>query len=486
MTKKHCRDQFVRLGLLVAALGGSTAAQEPGEDSPLAARSHATLTIHSAPRALADGAVVEDWPSFLGPRRDARCLESPIDTQFGLDGPTLLWEMNCGSGFSSPAVAGDRLVYTHRIGDETLIDCLEASTGKLFWRRRLSCTYVGRYIEDAGPRSTPEISGERVFVHAVDGQLVAFELATGEVLWEANTTKDFESQDGFFGVVSSPLVVGGQLIQNIGAPGGPCVAGFDVATGEFVWGAGTRWGASCASPIVAEVHGKRKLYVVAGGDSRPPTGGLLGIDLETHALEFEYDYRSRTYESVNGATPLIADNRIYLTASYGLGSRGLALDAKGGVKQLWKNRHMGQQFSSQVFLDGVIYGIDGVSGRVGSLVAIDPESGQELWREDLSFEQQVEDKGTEKTFTFSVGEGSLLVVGDQLLVLGDYGNLVTLRPGKQGAKVLAQASLFQASESWTPLVISHGLLYVCQNSRARFGASTPRLLCYDLRGEGSR
>lgn len=441
------------------------------------------LTVHAAPRDLAENAVIEDWPSFMGERRDSHCNESPLATQFGTDGPALLWEMNCGSGFSSPVVVGNRLVYTHRVGDRAFIDCLDASTGKRFWRYETPCDYEDRYIKNSGPRSTPEIASGRVFVHGVDGHLTALELATGKLLWQKNTVEEFDVGPQFFGIVSSPLVIGKYLIQNIGAKDGPCVAGFDLATGEVTWTMGDKWGPSCASPITAIVHGKRKLFVFAGGESRPPTGGLMGIDLDTQTLDFEHSFRSRTYESVIGATPLIDGNRVFLTGAYNMGSAALELDKDGSATELWADRHRGQEFANQVLLDGVLYLIDGVNGRSGAVVAVDPSSGEELWRESMTFEEEVQEQGVTKTIPFSIGQGSLLVVGKQLLLLGDYGHLVTLLPSKDGVEVIAKASLFQATETWTPLVVSHGLLYVCQNNRARFGSSGPRLLCYDLRGK---
>ena len=85
--------------------------------------------------------------------------------------------------------------------------------------------------------------------------------------------------------------------------------------------------------------------------------------------------------------------------------------------------------------------------------------------------------------SLSIGAGSLLYVQDRLLCLGDQGHLLWLDVSPEGAQVVARASLFQANQTWAPPVVSQGLLYVCQNTRERFGKdpSPPRLLCFDLR-----
>ena len=50
-------------------------------------------------------------------------------------------------------------------------------------------------------------------------------------------------------------------------------------------------------------------------------------------------------------------------------------------------------------------------------------------------------------------------------------------------RFVAVDDLAAARESWALPVLSHGLLYVGQNSRDVMRRDPPRLLCYDLRGE---
>ena len=89
---------------------------------------------------------------------------------------------------------------------------------------------------------------------------------------------EYKVPQDFFGTASTPLVEGRLLIVNAGAPGGPCVVALEKATGKEVWRAGKEWGPSYASPVPAVVHGQRRVFVFAGGESDPPTGGLMCID----------------------------------------------------------------------------------------------------------------------------------------------------------------------------------------------------------------
>ena len=440
------------------------------------------LSTHAAPRPLAPDAVTTDWPTFLGPRRDGRSDETRLLAEWGASGPRLLWEMERGSGLASPVVQGERVVYTHRVGERAHVECLEATTGRRFWRHSFPCAYRPRYIANDGPRSTPTIAGDAVFVHGVGGELLCLELATGRVRWQRDLAAEFGLSDGFFGVVSSPLAYGDLLIQIVGAPG-PTVAAFEQRTGRLRWATPATWGADCASPVIASVRGRERLFVLAGGESRPPTGGLLVLDPQSGAEEHRFPFRSAIVESVNGASPVVGGERVLLTAAYGVGSAALALGEAGGWEPLWTNRHLGIEFSAPILLGDSLFAVDGRPDRAGAVVCLDAASGSERFRADLDWTERTLYNGAERELSFSIGSGSLLAVDGRLLCLGDNGHLLWLEPRDDGLRVLTRAWLFRANQSWTPPVVSRGLLYVCQNEPERFGEERKgrRLLCYDLR-----
>ena len=91
-------------------------------------------------------------------------------------------------------------------------------------------------------------------------------------------------------------------------------------------------------------------------------------------------------------------------------------------------------------------------------------------------------RGESRTFEASPLRGNLLKVDGRFLALGEHGHLLWLALSPSGPKVLDRTRLFLARETWSPPVVSRGLLYVSQNSRSIDPARGPRLLCYDLRG----
>lgn len=437
------------------------------------------LTTHRSPAPLATDVVTEDWPAFRGAVQDGICRETGLVDGWSDAGPRLLWEMERGEGYASPAVADGRVVFSHRVGGDTHVDCLDLETGRRFWRFTFQSTFRDEYIQNGGPRATPLIADGVVFVHSIEGPLFALELATGRVVWRRDPTREFGVPDSFFGVVASPILRGDTLVVNLGARDGPCVAAFDRSSGALVWGAGDEWGASCASPVIGPFGGRERLFVLTGGKTRPPTGGLMVLDPETGAVDFSFPFRSRTYASVNGASPVPFEDGVLLTASYGTGSVFLdAGDEPSEPIERWRQKRFGLQFSTPVILDEALYGVEGAATRAGSIVRIGGATGEVSERLDVDVACSFGDRSVDT----SVGEGSLLALGDdRLLCLGDTGLLLLLERGEVGLRIVAHHAAWSNTDTWTPPVVSRGILLLAQNSPCRFTGAPPRLLAYDLR-----
>ncbi len=210
------------------------------------AKANADVTRHKKPAALRKDAVTEDWKSFLGPRHNGVSRETRLSKKFPASGPPLVWEMTKGTGYASPAIAGDQLVFLYRRGNQEVVDCLHPETGDRYWQHTYPTSFEDRYGYNNGPRSSPVIDGERVYVVGAEGVLHCLHLPSGQVLWRRQLRDEFKVPQDFFGVASTPLVEGDLLIVNVGAPGGPCVIGLDKLTGQMRWGAGAEWGGSYA------------------------------------------------------------------------------------------------------------------------------------------------------------------------------------------------------------------------------------------------
>src|SRR5439155_15521750 len=197
--------------------------------------------VHRKPKPLPQGAVTHDWTAFLGPSHNGVSTETRLSRTLP---PPLVWEFGKGTGYASPAVAGDRLVFLHRVANQEIVECLHPETGSTYWQFRYATAFEDRYGYNNGPRSSPVLDGERVYIMGAEGTLHCLELASGKIAWKRDLRVDYKVPQDFFGTASTPLVDGRLLIVNVGAPGGPCVVGLDKANGREVWRAGTEGGPS--------------------------------------------------------------------------------------------------------------------------------------------------------------------------------------------------------------------------------------------------
>lgn len=449
--------------------------------APLAAQANAEATFRKKPSALNKSAFTEDWPCFLGPTHNGQSKETKLIKKFPAAGPQLVWEMNKGTGYSSPAVANGKLLFFHRRGAQEVVECLHPETGERFWQFAYPTEFEDRYGYNNGPRSSPVIDGDRVYTMGAEGKFLCLHMDTGKVIWRRDLKQEFQLRQDFFGLASTPLLDGNQLIVNVGAPGGPTVAAFDKLTGKMIWGAGTEWGGSYASPTPAMVHGKRRIFIFAGGESQPPSGGLIMLDPATGVIDFSFPWRSKSFESVNASCPVIFDNRVFISASYKTGGAMLEITPDFKHKVLWTNPDFGMHFNTPIHRDGYLYGFDGRNEPDASLACVEATTGKVVWRTNPEWKETLTTNGQTREAMMSTYRGNLLSVDGRFLTLGELGHLIWMDLTPAGYKEGSRAWLFASRETWSLPVLSRGLLYVVAHTRDALNNKSARLLCYNMR-----
>ena len=388
-------------------------------------------------------------------------------------------------GYAAPAIAGDRLVFFHRIQDQEVIECREAATGKLLWNHRYPTDYQDAYGFGNGPRATPVIAREHGLTYGVQGWLHCFKLSDGAIVWRRQLSQDYAVPQDFFGVGTTPLVVGDSVLVNVGAPAGPCVVSLSFADGTTQWESASAYGPSYSSPVAARVHDQDCVFVFAGGKSRPATGGLLALRPKDGAIMFDVPWRARKFESVNAATPVVVGDQVFVSESYGPGGILLEIQPDFTAKTVWKTDQLRNHFATSIYQDGYLYGLDGGDAVGVKLVCLELASGTLKWREELSWEDEILTASGVKKMSYGIARGNFIAADGDFLALGENGHLLWLRMDSEGVELLSRHWLFAARSTWTPPAISRGLVYICQNEPGFAGNTKPRLLCYDLRSENN-
>jgi outer membrane protein assembly factor BamB len=376
------------------------------------------------------GGVGEDWPQHLGPRRDGTSSEPAPEAWKG-DRPPVVWRHPVGQSYAAPAVAGDSVFVFHRLGDEARLDCLAAGDGKPVWTYRSPTRYRDDFGFSEGPRATPVVTADSVFVFGADGVLAGVDRATGKQRWSVPTAERFGADKGFFGAASSPLVLGDRLYLNVGGRSSGLVA-FNTRDGSVAWSTGSDE-ASYSSAVPLEFGGRaavvfftREGVVVAAADD--------GDVLARHRL------RSRNDASVNAATPLVLGDRIFASASYGTGAVLLRV-ASGALEPVWSSDDaLSNHYATSVAYQDLLFGFHGRQEYGASLRCVEASTGAVKW----SIER--------------FGSGSITRVGDRLLVLHEDGRLFLAPASASGFEPIAQARVLEPTVRALP-AYADGVLY---------------------------
>ncbi len=410
--------------------------REPQTGRPL--RRFALLILGCFLLAVPRSLLSADWPQLRGPRRDGVSAETGLLTAWPKDGPPLLWDRKVGSGYSGPAVAGDRLVLFHRLGDRATVECLDAATGAAKWKFDYATSYVDDFAFDDGPRATPLIAGNRVYVLGAEGKLHCLELESGKKLWARDLAAEYQAPKGYFGFACSPLLEGDRLLLNVGGKDAGILA-LDTDTGRERWKA-TRDPASYSSPVAATIDGVRHVLFFT-------RTGIVSLDPADGTVRFQKRWRARIDASVNAAVPLVVDDLLFVSSSYGVGAIVHRV-RKDGIDEIWKGDHiLSNHYNSPVQHKGFLYGIDGrQEGGAAQLRCVELKTGKVRWAKER------------------FGCASLIHADGHLLGLCESGDLVLIEATPDGYREKARAAVLTKS-CRAEVALANGRLYARDGKR---------------------
>lgn len=407
----------------------------------------------------------EDMPAYRGANRDGVVIGPQIRTAWET-APQPLWQQPCGGGYASMAIVGDLLVTIEQRDDNETVLCYRASTGRELWKYE----YPAHFWEGMGgpgPRSTPTIDGDLVFVQGALGDLVCLELATGKPRWTKNLLTLFNLPNTQWGMTCSPLVVDNRIIANAGGRRGDGLVAFDRSTGDVLWAAAglslpptdSPAPATAATPV-ADDSGHAK--VPESGQNRPgyssPTlvtihgvrqilnfdgTGVRGCDIETGKTLWFYPHENGP--AVNAAQPILFDDgRVFISCSYNVGCAMVQVAHTGetwSATKLWANNNMRCKMTSPILFEGYLYGLD-----EGYLTCLDPQTGDRSWKRSREGAYQ---------------HGQLLLTNGIIVALAEDGRCVFVKPNPQKLEELGQfAALSSNYKTWNPPALARGKLYV--------------------------
>lgn len=348
-----------------------------------------------------------DFPQFLGPHRDLVAPSVPLDRDWHARPPRLVWRQPIGAGWSGFSVVHGYAVTLEQRGDDELVTCYEAATGRACWSHAVAARHQ-TVLGGVGPRSTPTIDQGLVYALGATGVLRCLDGATGRLVWmddllaRCGVSPDQDLDAVAWGRAASPLVVDDLLVVPLGGPaGGPyrSLIAFDKRSGHVRWLGGTSQ-VSYASPSLLTVDGTRQIVIV---NEASVSGHRVedGVELWSHP----WPGGSTSNASVSQAVS-VGPSLLLLSKGYGVGSSLIEVQCDGDGQ--WTTRTCWAQtgllktkFTNLAVHDGYAYGLSD-----GILECAEVRTGQRRWKERRSG---------------NFGHGQLLLVGDLLLVSAEAG-----------------------------------------------------------------
>ncbi len=190
------------------------AAEAPAETP--SAKTPANKTAGELPPDLGTRKAGKDWPAFLGPTADSKSSEHGILTKWSPKAPPIVWQHRLGTGYGMPTVSRGRLFQFSRFGRQARLECLKSETGESLWQFEYPTDYEDLYGYDNGPRCSPVVDRDRVYIFGAEGMLHCLRIVDGELLWKVDTQEKFGVVQNFFGVGSTPVIFRDLLICQIG------------------------------------------------------------------------------------------------------------------------------------------------------------------------------------------------------------------------------------------------------------------------------
>ena len=304
-----------------------------------------------------------DWPQWRGVNGEARVTDFTAPATWPKE-LTQKWSLAVGDGVATPALVGDKLYTFTREGESEVIRCVGAGDGKQIWQDKYDARGPdGPAAQYSGPRSSPAVAGGKVVTLGVRGTLSCLDAASGKVLWRKEDT----GYPRFF-VSSSPIIVNGLCIAQIGGQNNGAVVAYDLASGNEKWkAAGVN--PDNASPSLMTV-GDTKLIVVET-DSK-----IAAINAADGKIAWETPFTKQGM-SYNASTPVVDGDTIYYSGG-GRGTHAVKLEKTGDAiagKVLWDNPKNSVQFNTPVVKDGLLYGLS----QQNEIFCIDTKTGQTNW-----------------------------------------------------------------------------------------------------------
>lgn len=397
-----------------------------------------------------------DWSQYTGPLSDNSSPES-IRTNWTAEPPEVLWRKPIGPGWSSISVSNGRLFTQDRratqAGDREFCVALDAATGTELWARDLDIADYSSISQTDpradGPRSTPTIDGDLLYVYTSQLKLFCLKVADGSTVWSRDFREELGSANIPWENAASPLLVGDLIYvnSNAGTPGERRLTALNKLSGETVW-SNLNDGLTHATPIHAVIHDVPQIIFLT-------RSGLVSVRPDTGALLWRLQFSPSATSTA--ASPSVAGEYVYASAAYGSGT-WIARVARSGdtfsASQVTRQRGTAYQahWSTPVAHQGFFYTVPAPNTGQGRLGCLEATTGLNRWAQTV-------------VGSAGISYGSVIKAANTLIVLTEAGELVLVEMNPEAYTETDKFKILSLY-CWNRPVLANGRIYARNSSVA--------------------
>ena len=381
-----------------------------------------------------------DWPHFRGPSYQNHVPPDGLDLSLRDVEQRIVWRKKIGMGYTVASVAAGR-AYTAGWTDGTAtLMCLDPATGDTLWTfdyetLRFNIVPGEPETNQGGPVVTPTIYNKRAYHTTRDGRIFCLDAITGTLIWQHTFSDLFDVPQPRWGFSASPVIIDGVIYMDLGK-----IVAMRADNAEVLWQT-KDYTQSYASPTPFTFKGKDYLAAF-------PLDGLVVVERGTgKAVAFE---PWETNPPCHAASPVVFDgDKIFFSMGFNKGGAVVRFTGDS-LEMVWEGKQMCNTMAMSLYHDGHLYGFDQKVLR-----CVDANTGEEKWSHR------------------GLGQGSLLAVGDTMLIMSEGGELMSAPMSPTAFTPSPKTRLIFETKVWSGPTVADGRLY----ARGARG----ELVCVDLR-----
>ncbi len=368
----------------------------------------------------------DGWKQFRGSDRSGVLTGTEFPEALPENGPELLWSLEVGNGFPEVAVDGN-VAYIFSSdsidGANEYLAAIKIESGEELWKTKLDSIFFEVDGWGHGPRATPAIADDMIYCLTGYGKFIALKTKSGKIDWTIDLPAEFGSALPRWGFTSSPMLVDDMVIVETGGTENRAFTAFNQKSGKITWSKGVGI-TTYNSPAIAEINGQTN--IVFANDTMLTSFNPKGEEL----WAFRMPLRSPTAMPV-----FIAPNKFFVSSVSDVG--GFVVEINNNeAKEISTSTTMQNNWSSSCYFDGYLYGFS-----KAKLQCVSVETGEMLWGKR------------------GYGKGSLIIVGDKLVVMSDQGKVIIVEAIPDAYSEIASFQALQG-KSWTAPSYVDGKLFV--------------------------